>query len=488
MWTIFVNLARLGGMQAVIALTALVRNKVVALKLGADGYGEFSQLLLVVTSATVIVGFGLELSLNRNIAGVTEHAERQRLLSQANAVNLTLSLVTLAIAAALILTEPGVFTGLGVSPSPPVLAASLIMLLFIPLDAAVRHRVAFLTALMDIKGLTSGRSLALIAGTCLSVPIVWFFDLEGAAVQIVLISAMILVFLDRRCRALGYGPWGIVFDWRVFRSLAAFGLASLFVGFVSQFSELFVRSILIRAYDAADNGLYQAAGSIVGQVKAIVLSSVGSYSIAMLSRDVSRGSVVNTSDQLLSVIVPIGAIAFAGLGLLSGPAILITYSHQFLAAQGLMPFILLGDFLWTVVWVVGAPLIALHRLGVWMALDLIFVAARVLLAIWLIPRYGPAGLAASYLIASVLHLATTSTWFLSQGFTVATKNVVLVCFGGGLIVALAYLGSGTIFDAGRYLLGFAILLAFAVYSIHATVGVPAAWARLRKVIAERGLS
>ena len=62
------DLARLGGMQVALAVAGLVRYKVLALRLGTGGLGEFQQLVTAVGTAMVLVAFGLAFALNRNVA------------------------------------------------------------------------------------------------------------------------------------------------------------------------------------------------------------------------------------------------------------------------------------------------------------------------------------------------------------------------------------------------------------------------------------
>src|SRR5262249_49366374 len=153
-----------------------------------------------------------------------------------------------------------------------------------------------------------------------------------------LIAASIALVLDRRIRAAGFQPWAVVLDARVARSMALFGAASLVANFVHQGADLLVRSALIRAFDAAQNGIYQSATSLLNPVKTIVLSGVSSYSLARLSSDPSQASVVGTANRLLSVIMPVAALAFGLVGLFSGPGLIILFSPNFLPAQALLPF------------------------------------------------------------------------------------------------------------------------------------------------------
>lgn len=484
---VLINVIQLGGMQFVIALTAVARNKVLALRLGTDGFGEFSQIALLGVAASVFVAFGLGMSLNRNVAAATSDEERQRLLSQSNGVVLLLAASIAAIAAAVVGLRPDVLEFVGLEPRPAIVAALVILLVYVPLEAAVKHRVAFLTAVLDIAGMTSGRSTALAIGTAVSIPIVWYFGLVGAAVQLTLITGGIVLLLDRRCRRIGYRPWGVRFQWTVVRFLAALGIASLIAGFVQQLADLYVRSFLIRSLDASQNGIYQAALSITYQVKAIVLGSVGSYSIATLSQDASRERVIQTADQLLSIVLPIGAVALAGLGLLSGPAVLVLYSHEFLPAQSLLPFLLTGEFVQVMIWVVGAPLLARNRVWTWLTFELVFSAARTAAAVALIPRIGVTGVAMGYAAASLLHLAITGGYYLGVfRYTIGVRNAVTFGIGAALVAGMSYLGSRVVFDLSVYAGGVGVIALFALLAVQMVFGVRGAWQRVRTWTREGG--
>jgi O-antigen/teichoic acid export membrane protein len=481
MRNVVVSLIQLGGMQIVIALTAIVRNKILAYRLGAGGYGEFSQVALIAVTVSVVVAFGLALSLNRNVAAVKDHDERQRLLSQANGVNLLLSSLFVALAAAVLLFRPSLLGAVGLTPTPTVIGSALILLAFIPLDAAVKHRIAFLTAILDISGMTSGRSLALIIGTVLCLPLVWYLGLIGAALQLTLLTGTILVFLDRRSRRIGFRPWAVAFEMKLVRYLAAFGIASLVAGFAQQLSDVLVRSALIRTMDAAQNGIYQSAMAVTYQIRAVVLGSVGSYSIATLSQDATRERVIESANRLLAVVLPISALSMALLGLLSGPAILILYSGEFLPAQRLLPYLLGADFLQVVIWVMGAPLLVMNRVGAWLTLSLIVAAARTVGALLLMAPFGIVGVALAYALSAALSLVLNAYYYFRIfRFTISRLNVGLFATGGVVTGAMAYAGSKIVLDPRIQVTGTIVLVAYALICLHVVVGLPQAWASVRQ--------
>ena len=63
-----VMLGQYAVMQMVVAATALVRNKVIAVRLGPSAFGEIAQMAAVVASVVAITAFGMQVSLSRNVA------------------------------------------------------------------------------------------------------------------------------------------------------------------------------------------------------------------------------------------------------------------------------------------------------------------------------------------------------------------------------------------------------------------------------------
>lgn len=480
---ILVNLARLGGMQLVIALTGIARNKTIALRLGPEGYGEFIQLSLIVLTGSVIAAMGFGMSLTRNVAATDDTADRQRLLAQANATNLLVAGVLIVLIAALVMLDPSVLSLVGLTSDPLVVISLLVILAYIPLEAAVQHRIGFLTGALDIKGMTAGRSVALLIGTAFSIPLIWFLGILGAAIQFTFMAFLIVALLDRRCRALGYSPWAVRFDRASLVMLARLGLASVVAGAVLQLSDLMTRTALVRSRDAAENGIYQAALSLTHQVRAVVLGSVGSYMVATLSKSTDRTTIVATANQLLAVVLPLAVAGFSGLGILSGPFIIILFSGEFLRAQALMPWLLASYFIHTMIWVMGAPLLALNRVAVWLSLELLFSIARLLIALALIPAWGMVGVAVGYSAATIVHFSL-NWWYFSQklGFTIERRQWWLFGAGVPVVAGTATLGAIDVFDVNAVVLGLTVVGAYLLVSAHVVVGLPRLIDRFRTMI------
>jgi O-antigen/teichoic acid export membrane protein len=181
-------------------------------------------------------------------------------------------------------------------------------------------------------------------------------------------------------------------------------------------------------------------------------------------------------------VLPLAAVALGGLGLLSGPAILILYAPEFLPAQHVLPWLLAADFAQVAIWVLGAPLLATRRTARWLTYELLFAAARAAGALLLLPFLGVVGVAAGYLAATVLHLTINAiTYSRLMGYAVPGRAVVLFVGGIAMVAGLASLGARVTFDLAVYGLGVTVLATYTVFAVHSVVGLREAadWVRAR---------
>lgn len=433
---------QLAGLQLVLAMTGLVRNKVIAVQLGTAGSGQFNLLYSFFEAISVLVIFGLGVSLSRSAAAAQDHEERQKVLGTANFIIWSLTIVIGS--SVLIASQLGFisFQQLQLEPTPVVVFSALLLLISLPLKALESNYIAFLTGIMDIKGMTSGRSVAVIVGTVLTIPVVWFYGFIGATIQYVSLTLFLVILLGHRCYKLGYRPWAIRWHRPTAYGLAFFGIASLINSFVQSSSDTAIRVALARQTDKAEVGLYQAALSLASMVKTIVLGSIGSYSLAALSKDSNRENIIHTANQLLKAVLPIAALSSAALGVFGVPALFVLYTDKFVSAAHYFPFLLAANFIQAFIWVLGAPLLALKMVRVWLILDLIQWGVRYAAVLFLLPIVGPRAIVIATFAATLLHLAFNFYFYFAHlKFSLNKEHFVQLVAGTALVFGCSYLGA-----------------------------------------------
>ncbi len=459
--SIFSILTQLGATQFVLAFTGVVRNKVIAYRLGPAAFGELAQIATAMSVVYALVTFGMAVSLARNAASAKSREERRDQLATAN--GMVLALAAAATAVALVLLASGRLLGMAaVKQQTATVVATGLFIASIPIEAIRNNYLSFLQGILDVRGVAARRSVAVLLATVVAIPVVWFFGLIGAAVQFFLLSLLVAVVLGWRCHTLGYAPLRIRLDKRVGLGLASFGIVSMASGFAQAFADAAVRSRLIETAGAAPNGILQAAFTVSMTLKAVVLASIGSISLATIAPRTDGREISAAMDRLLNVVIPLSAAALGLLGLLGAPALTVLYSKEFASGAALFPYILIADLILVFVWVIGAPLLSYGDRVLWLALDLLYAFARWCVAIVLVPRLGNVAVVIAYLAAAAVHFGLNlAVCRLRYRLYLDPKQIYALLFGIGLAGALSVLGASQPASIPAVLSGIAVWCAYA---------------------------
>lgn len=466
-------LGQFAVMQGVVAGSGLIRNKIVAYRLGPVAFGEISQLAAVLSVAATAVSFGMAVSLSRNAARYSSVEDRRAQLANANGIVLTLAVAAVA-GLTLFLASGRLLPIAGLSSSPAIVLATVVLVAGIPFDALKNNYLAFLQGILDARGLALGRSIGVLVATIVAIPVVWFLGFVGAAIQVLLLSAAVAILLGVRCRSIGYSPLRTRLDARTAASLASFGVVSMASTFAQGLADAAVRKGLIVTAGAGANGLLQAPYVLSLTLKGVVLVSIGSVSLATIAARRDRAEVSATVAQLLNVVVPVGASALALLGLLGAPVLTLLYSSAFVGGATFFPYLLSADLLLVVVWVVGAPLLAFGDRILWLALELIYAAARWALAVVLLGRLGATAVVVGYLAAVALHLVLNLALFrFRYGLSLERHQLGRVGVGLALVAGLSIAGMAPARPAHLLLAAVAVWFAYTLHHARRSQIVPA---------------
>ncbi len=473
-------LSQFGVMQLVLALTAVIRNKVVAFRLGPAAFGEYSQIASVISVITAVVSFGMGVSLSRNAAKARSNPERQRQLANANGIVLTLAIVAVTVAIALLLSGR-LLPLVGLAHSTALMGATAIFIMAIPFEGLKNNYLALLQGILDVRGLAAGRSIGVLLATMLAVPIVWVLGFLGAGIQFLLLSALLALLLGLRCRQVGYAPLSVRLESPVLLQLASFGLVSLGASFASVFVDTAVRGTLIESAGAAANGLLQAPYMLSQTVKAMVTASISSIALATIAPRDKREEIAAAVDKLLGVVIPVGASSIGLLGLLGAPVLALLYSGAFVPGASLFRYVLVADLIHVFVWVIGANLLARGDRLLWLGLDLVQAGVRWTVAIALVPRFGATAVAIGYLAAVLLHLALNLLVYrLYYQIPLGRVHLSRLFVAAALVVALSLVGQHAPSPVPLFAAGLTAWAGYTAYHARRTGLLQALRERLRR--------
>ena len=440
---ILAALGQLGTMQCAIALAALGRNKALAVYLRPEGFGEFTQLMAIAAPIHVFVQCGMHVGLSRNTAAAQQGADRQRQLATANLLTLMLGAVSLTLVAVLILSPVAdrLLPSLGLRAETPQKLMLLFLLSLAPLEALRNNFLSFLQGLLDFKGISAKRSIAVLTSAAAAVPLIAFFGISGACLQVALASLLTALLLGARCHQNGFRPMALAWDGAAARLLGSFGAACLVVGFSQNSVDALIRANLISTGGVAQNGIYQAALGLSIVVTGVILGSVGAYSLAACSqtRDVTlmRGKL----DELLRIVLPLSTLGLGTVGLLSQPLIVVLFSSKFGEAAKCLPLLMAANHVQAATWALGAPLLGHAMIRQWIGVQLISVSIRYATAILLTDRIGAQALAAGLLFGMLFDLSGYAFVCRRMGISLPWATIKRLALSTMLVAAAAAAGA-----------------------------------------------
>jgi PST family polysaccharide transporter len=377
-------LSRMAATQVVITASGILRNKVLAGTLGTHLFGVFSQVVAAANLFNLSAQLGIALALNRNIAATSDRDERQALLACANFLTAVASIVT--ITAAVLMVASGLASSLfGLAGEPHLVWLLVVLVAFCPFEAWRVTLFGVLQGMLDVKGMSLQRAGAVAVVTLASFPVVLRYGIHGAVAQIALLSIAVGAVHARRLVRLGFEPIRLAFQAPIAGRLLRYGVAALLMDLALNATDVFIRSAIAHRLGYSDIGFYQVAFALSVNVKLVVLGSLSSIAIADLNARLDMETLFERSGKLLGAILPITNLALGVLVLTSPLLVRILYTEDYLAAVPLVGPIAVGDYMQTLNRVLGAPMLALGRVRLWLGIGVIYVAVRVLVTFGLLP-------------------------------------------------------------------------------------------------------
>ncbi|HET6317553.1 MAG TPA: oligosaccharide flippase family protein, partial [Chloroflexota bacterium] len=431
----------------VTLIMRIARTKLVALTLGVSGVGLLGEVNAALDFATALVTIGFANAIVRRTAAAhaTHTGDRgSTLLATAYFVT---AILAAPVVLALLLAPPAITQGvLGLSDTPVALVALAIAVPFMSLGGIER---AVTQGLRNVRQLATTSSTTAVLGLLLLGPMVMLFGLNGALVHVAAVSLVgygVCVWARRRAsRQAGLAITALARpSLSAVKDLLSFGSANAATRVVETAAMLLVRTSIVTALGVAQNGIYQVIFSLPAQFIGIITGALASYAFPLISGLDDRDEITRAINTALRFALLATTPLIAGLALISRPAIVALYSHEFLPAADFLPFELLGDFWQVVSWALGLSLLGRGHLVAFTVLEIGWSAVFALGSISQLGRLGLWAPTVSYIAAHALLAAATYAYQRSrEGFRLSAANGrLLVCSGAVTIGSAVTATSG----------------------------------------------
>ena len=424
----------------VTLLGSLVRGKVAAVVLGAEGLGVTSQLTTFSALVIAVAALGLGTGGVKLIAAARarqDEAEIRRLVSflvwAPTGAGVLLALVAALAAeplARLLLDDPDAdgYLVLGALAVPFALLVTSYQLVMQAFERAFRLGVnSMITAVLT---------------TLAAVPLTIIWGLDGAVVAIPLSAiATLAVFAIREpwVMRLAMPPRGLVREAR--NDLLVLAGASMAASVLALASDVVLRSAAVRVLGLEAIGLYQP----VQVLSAVVLTQMaGVLSLVLLPRlsyQVEQGDSAQVLHTLTSAaraslvfVVPVLLLLMAGRDVF----IVVLFDSSFLGISGVLAVQLVAEVPRFVAYALGAALLPAGLVRPWLMSSVLSTAFRVAVGLAMLPWAGLYAFAVATVVQWTVVLLFTG-WVLTtrMGWQPQRRLVLLVLLGFLTVAAAA---------------------------------------------------
>ncbi len=332
-----------GGVQVVVVLVGLVKNKAVATLLGAEGLGLYGLLLSTIALINSVANLGLQSSAIRDIAEAESRQESQRVATLAcvvqRLVRITGLCAMLFVALAAPILSQWVF---GDSSHTHLFVWLSIALLF---DQLSMGQLVVLQGLRRLNYLAKANVIGSFLGLAVSLPLYLIWGIDGIVPSIVLSSLLLLLRAAYFARKVGLPTPNIT--WREAveqgRGMVELGVVMALAGFIGVGANYLIRIYLTRHSGIEVVGLYNATYTIAeGYVGLVFTAMATDYypRLAAINKDNAACSALVNEQGEMSLLILLPAVM--ALITLSTPAVWLLYSRDFLPIVPMLQWALLG--------------------------------------------------------------------------------------------------------------------------------------------------
>ena len=457
----------------VTMLIGFARAKFLAVSLGPDGVGIFSQAVTFFQSVEALCGLGISL-------GITKYVSEAWKSRSFNGVkNIVVSSLRLQSFSFILFFMLAALFSCGISRF--VFSSAEYAWPVVMLSSAVIFSIFLISIESVLLGMgradifSSARIVYTVAGLLVLMIAVSFAKVTGAIVYIALNAVLALAvtayFLIRVFKKESGRSLADITK-RFFKAdrgenysskLISYGAVMLTVSTISWFSILIVRSILIKNGGASDNGLFQVAFALVSYYTPFFTNGVWGYLFPRLSA-IKKAREFNveinkTLRFILLFLTPSVIIVF----LLKRVLVLLIFSKEFMGSLEIFPLYLLGSFLFLISYILGTAFLAKKSLKIYLTINITQSILYVLVFALLVPRLGLLAIAVSYLFANIVSVAASGLYqALRMGLKISAQNFKLFVLSISFILFVFFASGASVISYG---LNFIFLAAWAMFVV-----------------------
>lgn len=374
----FLSLSYFTALQSAVRLLVnFILGKLAAIFLGPAGLAVVGNFQNIANMAQQFSNGAIQNGLIKYLAEKPDNERQKKLIQTSYAISV---LVSLLLAIGIFIFYPYLnkkFIGLA-EPFLPFLFLSL-SLVFYALGLLIS---AIFNGVKNYKHLAYFNIFQSLANIILFVPFIYFFQLQGALIALVLFPIISLVFsyfYFQKKYQFYFQNFKWNWDKKIVKDLSGFSIMTLVTIFTTSFTLLWVRTFIIQHIDAQHAGYWEGLNRISNfyiYFFALIFSSF------ILPKFAEAKSVPVLVQQIKQNIIFVGGLALLILPLVylcKRWLIPFIFTNAFLPMQQYLPFHLLGDFVKIIAWIFVNYLVAQKFIKYFIISDLLFNLSFILM-------------------------------------------------------------------------------------------------------------
>lgn len=403
---IFKSIVLFGFVQVFKIIIGVIKNKLIAIWLGAEGLGLMGIYGSTVSFIQAGAGLGLNQSAVRDISEANINEETHSYSHIINVVN-KLILITGLLGCLITLILSKFLSEWTMGDKTHTIGYALLSITVLA-NIINDGKQAILKGMRQLKSLANATMIGSVVGLLVALPLYYFFGLDGIVPEMLISSICALLVSDHYIHKIHYTKSNISIRQalQTSRQMLKIGGALMLVNFLGLGAGLIIITYM-RYYGGLDEVGFYSAGTTI-------MNSYFGVAIAALTTDYfPRISAVNKDNILIeeelnkqsSVSLIICCPLFVLFLLLLPVFIRILYSNEFLPAINFIKFGVLGTMITIVSNQVDMILVAKYKIKVFAKLAIVIRSLQVVINIAMYHWFGLFGTGISLAIMGIIHMS-----------------------------------------------------------------------------------
>jgi len=394
-----------GGVQVFTIIITIIRSKIIAVFLGPAGMGIVGLLTSTVQLVTSLTNFGLGTSAIRDIAAANDSGNPERINKVATIFRRLVWITGLLGAVVTFVLAPWLSQiTFGNKEYTLAFMWLAITLLFTQLTSG---QYVLLQGMRKLNYLAKANMFGSFIGLVISAPLYYYFRLDGIVPAIILTAVFLLAITWYFARKIKFEQIKVTPKETILegKGMLKMGLMLSLSGLISTGASYVVRIFISNTGNLEDVGLYNAGFAIIGTYVGLIFTAMSTDyypRLSAVSHDNKKANLMINQQAEIAVLViaPLLTVFIIFINW----AVILLYSTEFIAVNGLIQWAALGMYFKAATFSVGYVLLAKSAAKTFFWSEVVANAYLLLFNILGYKYFGLTGMGFSFFISYIFSL------------------------------------------------------------------------------------